>query len=93
LKSDFDPRLSLVEKDGTLILQFSVDPMFLNKKVRIIDSGILGKAKIPKARFDNPDGSPLVIDLDCTGKRRTVANNLPGPFTGITESGVSVKVW
>jgi len=39
----------------------------------------LGKAKVSGLAYENPDGSPLVIDTDYYGKKRNSAHPTPGP--------------
>jgi alpha-N-arabinofuranosidase len=59
----------------------------------LITSESLGKAKIPAASFENPDGSPLKVDKDYFGKDRSGNNILAGPFTGLEIGKVTLKVW
>jgi len=88
----FDPSPGLVEIDGSLYLDLNINELFFNK-VRIINTQILGKAKIPKASFDNTDWSDLAIDHDYQGILRTQNNNLAGPFTNLSGSKVILRVW
>jgi hypothetical protein len=89
----FDPALRLEEKEDGVYLYLNISQLYYTMKTRVINTDILGKARIPKARFDNPDGSPLVIDKDYSGKTRTDQNNYPGPFTGLSGYKVALKVW
>jgi hypothetical protein len=88
----FNPGPEFEEIDGNLYLHMDINELFLNK-VRIINSEILGRARIPKEPFDNPDYSDLVIDRDYHGARRTENNNLAGPFTSLSGDHVILKVW
>jgi hypothetical protein len=89
----FDPHLILEEKEGGVFLLIGVNQLYYSHKVRIISTDILGRARIPKARFDNPDGTPLTIDKDYFGNIRTEQNNLPGPFVNLKGDKISLKVW
>jgi hypothetical protein len=89
----FDPGIKLEEKEEGVFLHFAVNKLFYSQIVRIISTDMLGKARIPKARFDNPDGSPLAIDHDYSGNLRNEKNNFPGPFVNLTGGLVTVKVW
>jgi len=62
--SAFNPEVRLVIEGANCYLQLNLGSALENRKVRIITTEILGKAKIPKARFDNPDGTALKIDAD-----------------------------
>lgn len=89
----FDPSIRLEEKEGSGYLHITLSQLYAGMKVKIIRTEILGKARIPKARFDNPDGTPLMIEHDYSGNLRNEQNNLPGPFVSLTGYQVSVKVW
>ena len=43
---------------------------------------LLGKAAIPNAAYEQPDGAPLAIATDYFGNRRDPAGPTPGPFEG-----------
>lgn len=88
----FNPQPEFEVIDGTLYLHMNTNELFFNK-VSIITSSILGNARIPRAPFDNPDYTDLIIDRDYQGLRRTPANNIAGPFTAITGDHVIMKVW
>jgi hypothetical protein len=90
---DFYPDISLEEKDGSIFLNMTLNHLYYDNKVPVITTAILGKARIPKALFDNPDSTPLIVDRDFKGNIRSEKNNLPGPFVNLTGNRVSVKVW
>jgi alpha-N-arabinofuranosidase len=54
---------------------------------------MLGKAKMPKAPFDNPDGTPLKIDRDYFGNLRTGETTVAGPFSNLNSGSNVLKVW
>jgi hypothetical protein len=89
----FDPGLNLEEKEEGVFLHINLNQLYYSHKVRVITTEILGKARIPKARFDNTDGSPLTINLDYSGNIRTEQNNVPGPFVNLKGDKISVKIW
>jgi hypothetical protein len=88
-----NPLLKLVENKGETFLEFTFDEAFFNHKAEMINTDVLGKAKIPKASFENPDGTPLVIDTDYFGNKRDAANILSGPFVNVKSGKVVLKVW
>jgi hypothetical protein len=89
----WNPSLKLTEESHGVYLHFTTDEAWLNQKTEIITTEFLGKAKIPKAPFDNPDGSPLTVNLDYFGNLRLNTNNLPGPFLEVNPGKVSLKIW
>ena len=90
---DFDPEIRLEEKDGNGYIHLTLNQLFYDHKVRIINTDILGKAVIPRVKFDDPDGTALVIDRDYSGNIRTAENNLAGPFANIAGHKITIKVW
>jgi len=89
----FDPEIKLEEKEGSCYLHFRLSDLYYSRKLNIITTEILGKARIPKARFDNPDGTALTIDRDYSGKVRTLQNNFAGPFVDLKGNQLTIKVW
>jgi len=89
---EFDPGFKLSEENDGIYLSFSTDKKINSVNCGIIDSNILGKAKVPKARFENPDGSPSRINIDYFGNKRSESSK-PGPFDDLTSGSVKLKVW
>ncbi len=91
--STFNPEVTLFQEAENGYLKFSFSQAFYNHKVKMITTGLLGKAKIPKAAFDNPDGTPLKIDSDYFGAKRSESNPSIGPFENQKKGMVKLKVW
>ena len=91
--STYNPNVKLEETDGKYDLHFSLKETFSNLSTRMITTAILDKARIPKADFDNPDGTPLKIDADYFGNARNKSNPAPGPFEGLKEGKLLIKIW
>ena len=93
-KPDIKQDIKQEEKADGWWLKMTVDPAWVSKQKRtIVTSEALGKAKIPDAPFENPDGSPFKIDADYFGKPRNPENPAPGPFSFSGDRDISVKVW
>jgi hypothetical protein len=91
--SAYNPEVQLVEKGDDVYLHFTLDQPFWNCDVKMITTALLGKAKVPNAFFDNPDGTPLTIDRDYFNKVRSVENDIAGPFAKVAKGQVVLKVW
>ena len=91
--SEFNPDFSLIEDGDHLNLNISFDQQYKDQKVTIVTTELLGKAKIPKEAFENPDGTPLKIEHDYFGNQRTTENNHAGPFTNAGQLNNQFKVW
>jgi len=90
---DYNPEVELVEAGDNVFLHFNFDRECYSQKVELITSELLGKAKVPKAFFENPDGTPLITDKDYFGHNRTGENAVAGPFVGLVNGNTSLKVW
>jgi hypothetical protein len=88
-----DPGVQLIEENGGGYLSLTLDPAFFDYKVKLISGDILGKAKIPKAVFENADGTSFLSDEDYPGNKRSQDDNLAGPLFNIKPGKSMVKVW
>jgi alpha-N-arabinofuranosidase len=93
LKPDFDPGVKLIQKADGWYLEINVDNKWAEHQRKLVTTGLLGKAKIPDAPFENPDGSPLKLDTDYLGIKRNADNPFPGPFEKLKDGKQEIKVW
>jgi hypothetical protein len=91
--SSYNPNFKLVEKGNEVFLYFSPNKALTEYRCEPITSALLGKAKVPNAQFENPDGTPLNIDIDYYGNTRAANIIIPGPFKTISEGDLMLKVW
>jgi len=89
----FKPVCRIEEKGHQLFLEIVVDDNFAKIKNKPITTEILGKAKLPQTAFENPDGSPLKIDTDYFGNRRSPQSPAVGPFEALNSLSQPIKVW
>jgi hypothetical protein len=87
------PQIKVVEEGGSTFLHLTLDPLYPGHKLKLINTAALGKARVPKAAFDAPDGTPIDFDMDYFGKRRDSNNVTAGPFTGLAAGTLVLKVW
>lgn len=92
LSSDYDPGICLSDEAGGLFLTFEFDQVFQSHRTSMVTTDLLGLAKIPKQAYENPDGSPLKIDVDYRGNRRS-GETTAGPFSGLNRGKNRIKVW
>lgn len=91
--SDFDPALRLVEGRDGLRLEGTVPALSGQGRPRtLVTTSRLGKAVIPDARYEGPDGRPIAIDTDMLGRTRNPENPTPGPFEGPGEGRGEVLI-
>ncbi|WP_423126984.1 right-handed parallel beta-helix repeat-containing protein [Gaoshiqia sp. Z1-71] len=93
LAKDFDATVSLTQRDNEVYLEIALDKNWLEQNRYIITTASLSKAIVPDLPYENPDGSPVIINLDYFGNKRSSDNPSPGPFE-INQSGKqTIKVW
>ena len=92
-KLNYNPNLKLTEENQGIYLRFTLDDSYFNFKTQLITTSFLGKTKLSKEGFENPDGTSLTIDRDYSGYIRTEQNNIPGPFVNLKGDVLTVKVW
>jgi len=91
--SGYDPGVELVKENGNGYLRITPDPAFFDHNLKLVTGDILGKAKIPKAVFENADGTAFVSDEDYFGNKRSAEANVAGPFSGLKPGKSSLKLW
>lgn len=91
---NFDPGLRLVSKPGGLYLEMQFDAASIKAQPRkLVTSDLLGRTIIPGLPYEQPDGSPIRIDKDYSGRQRSASNPTPGPFERPGTGKVNLKVW
>jgi len=90
---DYNPGIILEEKGENVYLSFTFNQQYFSHTVKMITTELLGKAKIPKEFFENPDGTPLKTDRDYFGNIRSEANAYAGPFVDLAKGKIVLKVW
>jgi len=89
----FHPGVELVEKPDGMYLRITLDGSWARQQRPLVTTELLGKAKIPQAPYEQPDGSPYRIDSDYFGRKRGAANPFPGPFELPEGNRQVLKVW
>lgn len=91
--SQLDPEIRLEEKGKEVFLHIKVDESFNNVITKLVTTSLLGRAKMPDTPFENPDGSPLKIDSDYSGGKRSEKAPKVGPFEKLGQGVQTIKVW
>jgi hypothetical protein len=89
----FNSMPKILETGESVYLQFSIDNTVPGFQTELVTTGILGKAKFPNAAYENPDGTPLVLDKDYLGAIRRAESCIPGPFVKLVTGRNELKVW
>ena len=72
-------RVELVEKDGEYYLDTNLDQYIPQLPNSIVSTEMLGEAFEPEMKFENPDGTPIIMKQDYFGSSRQLSP-LSGPF-------------
>ncbi|HPE76690.1 MAG TPA: right-handed parallel beta-helix repeat-containing protein, partial [Draconibacterium sp.] len=88
-----NPEIMIEEKTDGVYLKMDFDEKILKMKNNIVTTQLLGKALVSKAAYENPDGTPISIDTDYSGKKRDKQNPTAGPFENPGTGKISLKVW
>jgi len=88
---DLAPKLAIVEKDGNVFLNVKLGQALSKVATTLVTTELLGKAKIAGVGYENPDGSPLKVDVDYFGKKRNASHPSAGPFETVSDG--DLKVW
>jgi len=83
----------IVEEGDSVYLRLMLPPEVRKAATRLVNTALLGKAKIPGLAYESADGSPVSIDSDYFGNKRNVASPFAGPFENPGAGVLKLKVW
>ncbi len=90
---DYNPNIQIEEKEDGTYLSMNLEKSIFKMKNRTVTTELLGTTKIPNLNYENPDGTPFIIDVDYFGNARNKRNPTPGPFEKMDAGEVNLKVW
>ncbi len=94
VKPEFAPALKLVGEAGGCHLEMKYDPAWNTGRTRkIVTTSLLGRAIIPNAAYEQPDGAPIRLNTDYFGQPRNEANPSAGPFENPGMDAIKLNVW
>jgi hypothetical protein len=93
IQVDINPNIKIDEIDDGTYLVIDLEKSNLEMKNSLVNTSLLGKAKIPNQGYENPDGSAITIDYDYFGNQRNKRNPTPGPFEKLNPEKSKIKVW
>ena len=91
--SEANPKPEIVEEGDRVYLRLKLGADVERAATRLVNTELLGKAKIPGLAYENADGSRVVIDSDYFGKPRKATGPSPGPFENPGQGDLKLKVW
>ncbi len=93
VRTALDPAIRVTADDGAAILQITIDPAWQLPDTSLVTTERLGLAAVPQVAYENADGTPLVVDTDYLGNRRSTSASFPGPFAKPHTGELTGRVW
>jgi hypothetical protein len=94
VEPNFDPSLQLLERKDGIYLKMHVDKAWTGTAGNnLVTSALLGKTAISGLSYESPNGSPIRIDKDYSGKTRNASNPASGPFESLEPGDMELRVW
>ncbi len=90
--SSYDPQVKIIQEDGKVYLEMTVDKALADRKGVILQTKDLGMTRITECAFENPDGSEILFDTDYNDNLRT-KDTVIGPLGNLKEGINRIKVW
>ncbi|MBD3265177.1 hypothetical protein GF373_00775, partial [bacterium] len=88
-----NPQPVIVEDGEKIYLKIHF-PQNINQPIaQQVTTKRLGETRIPKLGYEQADGSPLVIDTDFFGVKRSKTAPAPGPFAKPGQGQVKLRIW
>ncbi|MDR1675038.1 MAG: right-handed parallel beta-helix repeat-containing protein [Tannerella sp.] len=88
---DFDPGFRVDDRGKEVYVSFAVQGLG-GIQTETVTTERLGRAKMPKAAYEQPDGTPIAIRSDYLGQSRS-EHPVPGPFEQVKDGEIQLKVW
>jgi hypothetical protein len=88
-----EAEIRIEEKEDGFYLHLNAKGDFRNVESKVINSFDFGEAMVPEVLFDNPDGTPVLFNVDYFNKSRERNSNLAGPFSNLSMKNNTVKLW
>jgi len=86
-------KVQIVDEADGVYVRF-VPPAEAQKAgTRPVGTEMLGRARVSGLAYENPDGSPLTLDADYLGQKRSATRPAPGPFETYGPGELKLKVW
>ncbi len=93
LELNVNPEFKLTETEKGIFLNFVFPKEIMKTKNRVVTTQALGQAKVSGQRYENPDGTEIVISTDYFGKKRDKIKPTAGPFEKPDKGNNKLKVW
>lgn len=87
-----DPDMRIVTEGKAVYLEITLPEAMFEVPAEVVTSDKLGMPRICEARFENPDGTDLVLDRDMLGAQR-MQKPVAGPLESLKPGKNKILVW
>ena len=91
-QSGVDPQVKVSLEGNQVTLSLNLGSELKPAATTLVTTALLGKAKIPGLPYEDADGSPVKIDTDYFGKKRSETGPTAGPFEAIGSGPITLRV-
>ncbi len=91
--NDHAPKAEIVEEGEKVFLRINLGNNLKQAVTSQVTTKRLGQARVPRLGYENVDGSPLVIDTDFFGNKRSETDPTTGPFENPGQGSLKIRVW
>ncbi len=93
LELKINPDLSVAETDKGVFLKFNYPNEMLKQQNETITAHALGRTLVSGHRFENRDGTEIIIITDYFGKKRDKNSSAAGPFAKLSKGENKLIIW
>ena len=90
--ADVKTNLQIVDKEDGVYLKITLPEMLFELNTRQMNSKLLGMTRITEARYENADGSDIILDYDMNGRKRSSKPTV-GPLEDLEPGENEVLLW
>ena len=88
-----ETEIRIEEKGDGIYLYLNTKGDFRNVESKILNSFGFDEAMVPEVLFDNPDGTPVLFNVDYFNASKERNSNLAGPISNLSIKNNTVKLW
>lgn len=89
-----DVHVEIVEDDDGCVLVTRLPAAFAGARIALVTGGDLERVRFVGADFEEPDGSPAVLDVDLVGESKVAGSVYPaGPIASLAPGESRTRVW
>lgn len=88
-----NPKVELIEENGSVIFTAHLQDQLMPDNAEMVTTKNLSKTRIAQLPYENPDGTPIMINYDFFGEERKAKTLSAGPFEQYQTGAYKMTVW